>query len=337
MIFLNLLFVLLVLIICIYVSKKYNFLINLTGDIHQKYSTSERVPLLGGIIIYLGLILNYEINQLYIYLFIFLFFLLGIFSDLNKISSPIIRFLIQIILLLIFLNILNINIGPIRVSIVDVFLNNYLFNIFFTSFCILIIVNGTNFIDGMNNLVLGYFLIIAVVLKNMSLNGYELPLLIDLNLFIYILIILFIFNFLNKIYLGDSGAYLIGLIFSIFLIDFYNLNSPRISPFFIVLLLWYPAFENLFSIIRKINFKRSPIKPDTLHLHQLIFKFLKIKLNKKNKFINSLTGNLINCFNLLIIMCALQKTYSSSFQIILILLSIIVYVFFYVRLINYKN
>ena len=70
MIFLNLLFVLLVLIICIYVSKKYNFLINLTGDIHQKYSTSERVPLLGGIIIYLGLILNYEINQLYIYLFI---------------------------------------------------------------------------------------------------------------------------------------------------------------------------------------------------------------------------------------------------------------------------
>ena len=76
-----------------------------------------------------------------------------------------------------------------------------------------------------------------------------------MNYFIYILFILYILNFLNKIYLGDNGAYLIGLIFSICLIDFYNDNHTSISPFFIVLLLWYPAFENLFSILRKINFK----------------------------------------------------------------------------------
>ena len=36
-----------------------------------------------------------------------------------------------------------------------------------------------------------------------------------------------------------------------------------------------PAFENLFSILRKIRFLKSPINPDTNHLHQLIFLHLK--------------------------------------------------------------
>ena len=120
-------------------------------------------------------------------------------------------------------------------------------------------------------------------------------------------------------------------------IDFYNDNHTSVSPFFIVLLLWYPAFENLFSILRKINFKSSPIEPDTLHLHQLVFKFLKEKLKKSDRFINTFTGNLINVFNLLIILCGFQKAYSTSFQIILILFSVVVYVFIYIRLLKYKN
>ena len=44
---------------------------------------------------------------------------------------------------------------------------------------------------------------------------------------------------------------------------------------FLLYSLWYPCFENLFSIIRKFNFKKSPISPDNKHLHQLLFIFLK--------------------------------------------------------------
>ena len=36
-----------------YVSIKKNFLLNLTGDAHQKFTSSESVPLLGGIILIL--------------------------------------------------------------------------------------------------------------------------------------------------------------------------------------------------------------------------------------------------------------------------------------------
>ena len=40
-------------------------------------------------------------------------------------------------------------------------------------------------------------------------------------------------------------------------------------------LLWYPAYETLFSIIRKVLTKKSALSPDNLHLHQLIYIYLK--------------------------------------------------------------
>ena len=47
------------------------------------------------------------------------------------------------------------------------------------------------------------------------------------------------------------------------------------------ILLWYPAFENLFSLIRR-SFKKNVSEADKLHLHQLIFRYLNKKIfNKK--------------------------------------------------------
>ena len=79
--------------------------------------------------------------------------------------------------------------------------------------------------------------------------------------------------------MGDSGSYALGLMCGYFLIKIYELNQ-EISPYFIILLLWYPCFENLFSIIRKFSFRKSPINADNNHLHQLVYFYLK----KKRKF-----------------------------------------------------
>ena len=73
------------------------------------------------------------------------------------------------------------------------------------------------------------------------------------------LIILAIFNYKNYLFLGDNGSYLLGFFYSIVLIDFYNFNQS-ISPFFIILLLWYPSFEILFSILRKFVLGGSSFK-----------------------------------------------------------------------------
>ena len=148
------------------------------------------------------------------------------------------------------------------------------------------------------------------------------------------LIILAIFNYKNYLFLGDNGSYLLGFFYSIVLIDFYNFNQS-ISPFFIILLLWYPSFEILFSILRKFVLGRSPLKPDNLHLHHLLFNFFKKKFISNNLNKNA-SGFLINFYNLIIIMLSMRDISNSQSQIILIILSVIVYLVTYLKLYNKK-
>ena len=74
--------------------------------------------------------------------------------------------------------------------------------------------------------------------------------------------------------MGDSGAYLLSILSGVYLINF-SYNNDYISPFFIILLLWYPCFELLFSMIRRFKNKSKTYKPDSNHLHQFIYDFIK--------------------------------------------------------------
>ena len=47
---------------------------------------------------------------------------------------------------------------------------NYYFNLFFVTFCFLILINGTNFIDQLNGLVILYYISIILILKLSGLN-----------------------------------------------------------------------------------------------------------------------------------------------------------------------
>ena len=49
-----------------YLIKK-NFLVNVTGDNHQKFASKNKVPLIGGIILFFGLcFISYSNNNLFI-------------------------------------------------------------------------------------------------------------------------------------------------------------------------------------------------------------------------------------------------------------------------------
>ena len=112
---------------------------------------------------------------------------------------------------------------------------------FFPVFCLLILINGSNFIDGLNGLMLGYFSSIVLLIFYFNLYLYlEIDETFLMN-FIIILFYLFILNINNKLFMGDSGSYVLGLICGYLLINIHQSN-PSISSFFIVLLLWYPCF-----------------------------------------------------------------------------------------------
>ena len=85
-----------------------------------------------------------------------------------------------------------------------------------------------------------------------------------------------IFNFPSgKIFMGDCGAYFYGFIISFLIISFFGKN-PQIPAGNAVLILFYPAFEVLFSVIRKLVSKKNPLYPDLLHLHIKVIRMMKI-------------------------------------------------------------
>ena len=128
----------------------------------------------------------------------------------------------------------------------------------------------------------------------------------------------------------------LGLILGFFLISIYQFN-PHISPYFIILLLWYPCFELLFSIIRKFNFNYSPVRPDVNHLHQLIFFILKKKFFKKRDlFVNNLASLIINLYNFVLFFIASKYYTKTDIQLILITLSILIYIVVYLNLLKLK-
>ena len=316
--------------------KKKNYLRSLSGDVHQKFTTSESIPLIGGFFILMFfLIFSYDKNIFFI-ISIILMFSLGLLSDLKKIISAKKRMLFQWIIVIFSVFFLKLEINSTKVIILDQFLNNEIINIIFVSFCIMILVNGTNFIDGLNGLSLGYYFIVIIALLNndISISNFLFnDQLFYLSIFLFILLV---FNYLNLFFIGDNGAYILGLTMSFLLISIYKENS-NISPFYIVLLLWYPCFELLFSIIRKFNLKFSPTKPDIYHLHQLTYYLIKSKFQLKKFESNNISSLLILLFNSIPIYLGSINIYNNQNQVLLIIFNIIFYMVVYNLLLKYKN
>ena len=143
--------------------------------------------------------------------------------------------------------------------------------------------------------------------------------------------VIFVFNFFSKTYLGDSGSFLLSFLIGYYLINLSNINlsmTKYISPIFILVLLWYPAFENLFSIIRKLLSKKKPSEPDNFHFHHLLFSYLNKKIKNK-KIINSLTAVIINSYNLLIFFLSAKFYDKTNILSYFVMVNIFIYVFFY--------
>jgi UDP-N-acetylmuramyl pentapeptide phosphotransferase/UDP-N-acetylglucosamine-1-phosphate transferase len=303
-----------------------------TGSKHQSFANNS-VPLSGGILIFFPVLNLLIYEQPLIGIIFFLLFFLGIYSDLNILSSPKKRFLIQIIIILIFVFFSKLSVLPTRIEFIDNIFSYPILNYLFTAFCLMVLINGSNFIDGLNGILIGYFLIVMFFIYNLSLLDFS-----DLSnfkeLFILITVLfLIVMNFFNKLFLGDNGAYSLSFLMGVLLINIYNLNQ-NISPYFIILLLWYPCFENLFSIIRKFIEKKNPLKPDNNHLHQLIYLLIKKKYKLNNLKSNNISSLIIITYNFAILYAASWDIYYTKHQLMVLSISIFLYLIIFFNLRN---
>ena len=227
-----------------------------------------------------------------------IFFLIGLYDDKYNLSP--LKKIILSILVIIFSLSLNqeLKISNFSVSFypTKIFLEN--FSMVFSIFCFLILMNSLNFFDGINGQSLIFFLFIFTYLFFKS----------EMNLFylfnIFILLILLTLNLKDKIFLGDSGIFLISAIISICLIYEYNLKGSIRYADEIFFLLLLPGFDLIrLTITRMIDGKNAFIG-DRNHIHHLI-----------NKKLSLFYTNLILSI-LAIIPIILFSFYNLSFEIV---------------------
>ena len=263
---------------------KKKLLLNKFNNNKESHNYNGNILPLGGIILIFLVFLNHKYFNLEFLISCLLIFLLGLSSDLKLIKSPVARFIMMIFVVGIYIYFSNTIISQNNFPIIYKLMNNKLFNFIFLLVCILIIVNGCNFIDGVNNNLNFYFLLLNLsVLYIKYIHG------IDFEINILLLIFAFFFlylNYKNIIMFGDNGAYLIGFLSALEIVQLTN-EIQILSKYFAILLLAYPSYEVLFSIIRKRTGKF--LFPDTKHLHLLL-----IRKNNQNHFKTSLQLNSLN-------------------------------------------
>ncbi len=330
----------------LYIIIKFREKINTFNIVDKNFSKPqafhvEPTPRIGGLLFFLNFILlsvSYSyFNEMKIgYIFsLFPFFFIGFLDDIKILENPKLRItlLISSILIVIFLS--NTNVESTGVQLLNYLLSNFfILQFIFLLFCFLTIINGCNFIDGFNGLLLIHSIIISFFLLLLNMHN------IYFNQTLILLICLFLFLFLNfpkaKIFLGDSGAYSIGFIISLFVIQTSNYNS-EVSPFFFCILLFYIFFEVLFSFTRKKIINHNPLLPDDNHLHMVLFRILNIKFFKDKLKANYMTSIFINLFYLIIIFPSFFFRYDNFACKLYFLICLILYLIFYLLLNKFEK
>ena len=149
--------------VAVLIIKKKKFLLNDYQLDHQKL-TNNQASLVGGYFLIIPIVFFFYKSYLLFSAICVLIFILGIFSDLNILSSPKKRFLLQLLLIFAFVIVKKVEVFPTRINFLDENFSNTYWSYFFTIFCLMILLNGSNFIDGLNGLFLIFLLIVLVLI-----------------------------------------------------------------------------------------------------------------------------------------------------------------------------
>ncbi len=316
----------------IFFQSKYFILIDRPQKQKHKLDYHKNIPLSGGIYFFLAfaaniLLVDYNQQNLIVLIFLLLFLTLGTYSDLKNDFSPKVRLFYQAVLVLTLIILIDLNIDKTNIFFLDYLIHNPIFNLLFTFSCMLVLLNGSNFCDGINCNVSGYYLIVvlAIFFSNLAIPNTF----FEIENILFIFLIFFIFNFFGKYFLGDNGVYVISIFVSIYVIEFINFNNQA-SSLLALNLLWYPAFENLFTIIRRIVLKSKIQIADRGHLHILLFE--KISKRISIKISNSMSGIILNLFMAIGIFTSIKYYNQNKILILILSLNILTYVISYILL-----
>ncbi len=262
---------------------------NLYDIPNERASHNNKVPLLGGLSLFSGFTMSAIVFSL-------------------PVGSSDIRFLLGGLIILLFLGLKDdimmldpwkkligqvlaasiiVILGDVRVTSFHMVFGigslGYIPSVLFTVFLFLLLINAFNLIDGVDGLSSGAGIIASFVFGAwFILTGHFNDGILCFSL-AGSLISYFVFNVFgrtNKIFMGDTGAMITGVIIAFFTTRFLDLEES-VGPAFRFLsapaiafgILFLPLFDTLRIIIIRLFNGKSPFQADRQHIHHLVLKF----------------------------------------------------------------
>ncbi len=260
----------------------------LCDEPNHRTSHNHAIPTLGGIAIFVGFVVStvvfaghvFHSDLNYIIAGLLIIFIIGVKDDI-LILDPRKKLAAQIIVALLFTLLADLKIS----NLFGVFGVNeipYIIAIGLTVFVFIVVDNGFNLIDGIDGLSSGVgaltSLSLGVLLWKTGDNAY----MIMSFSFAGALIAFFRYNVFskeNKIFLGDTGSLIIGMVMTILTVRFLQdcIIQPESKAFFahsapaiVIAILILPLFDTLRIFYIRIRQRKSPFSPDKKHIHHRV-------------------------------------------------------------------
>jgi UDP-GlcNAc:undecaprenyl-phosphate/decaprenyl-phosphate GlcNAc-1-phosphate transferase len=302
--------------------KQISIAIGLLDYPDQRKKHLTPIPKLGGIYILLSsifaiLFFHNLYNERFIFSFLTLIgglFLIGFIDDKIEMKATS-RLILQFVIIALAISIdFNLNVESLNFGTLSKKIFIYNGSNLFTIFCIISLVNATNLVDGKDGLtgmIFVIFLSFFFIFFPSDLNKFLLVLFLSTVLFL-------IYNINGKIYLGNSGSYLIGGLMSFITIQIYNFNPFEIEIIF--LFFYFYGLDMLRVYIERLIRGIHPFTPENNHLHHYLFQYF------SNKYL-ALFVYIILAY----VPLSLHLLYKNYLVLVILSFVIYIFVFFYFR------
>jgi UDP-N-acetylmuramyl pentapeptide phosphotransferase/UDP-N-acetylglucosamine-1-phosphate transferase len=246
------------------------------------------IPPMGGVAIFIGFTISSIVatdgisfdGLKYIIASVILMFFIGLKDDLLTISARK-KLVVQIMAAVVLVVLGNIRFTSLQ-GILTIYEIEYFPSVFLSVFIIVVIINAFNLIDGIDGLASGIGMLVASTFGVwFYLSGYIQFAILSFAL-VGSLAGFFLFNVFghkNKLFMGDTGSLIIGLVISSLVVKFTEFNIDKLIPFslnaapalaFAVIIV--PLIDTIRVMTIRIWNKKSPFVADNNHIHHKCLK-----------------------------------------------------------------
>jgi UDP-N-acetylmuramyl pentapeptide phosphotransferase/UDP-N-acetylglucosamine-1-phosphate transferase len=262
-------------------------------------------------------------------------FLAGVIEDFTGSVTAKVRFIASLLAGSFFCWMTGYQITGVGIGLVDILFAVPVVSFLLTALAVATMVNALNIIDGLNGLAGATSTLMFLTFGILAVDAGDSTLKIICFSSALACVGFLTWNFpFGKLFLGDGGAYFLGFLVAAIAVLLTERND-YISPFCSFLIVIYPLYELLRTLIRRVSDQsHRAFEPDDKHLHSLIFKFVARQFSIGRTMQNSLAAFLT--FLLPSLCCLWALTFSNDRALLLMgtLAFIIVYEFVRVKVVS---